>query len=126
MYNKIWEEGEIPNIWKHAKITPLMKEGKDPKDVGSYRPVALGNIFCKTFEKIKYKKRVWYLEKEKKIDDKQLGFRKQRSSIDAISKIFDKFRRKEKTAVIFFDIEKAYDKVNRGKTPNQLENMGIQ
>ena len=29
MYNKIWEEGEVPNTWKHATITPLIKEGKD-------------------------------------------------------------------------------------------------
>ena len=28
--------------------------------------------------------------------------------------------------MIFFDIEKNYDKVNRDKTPEQLENMGIQ
>ena len=28
------------------------------------------------------------------------------------------------TAAIFFDIKKAYDKVNREKTLEQLENMG--
>ena len=28
--------------------------------------------------------------------------------------------------MIFFDIEKAYDKVNRDKKLEQLENMGIQ
>ena len=26
----------------------------------------------------------------------------------------------------FFDIEKAYDKINRNKTCKQLENMGVQ
>ena len=70
---------------------------------------------------------VWYLEKEKKIDDRQFGFRKQRSRIDATSKIttkiLDGFRRKQKTATIFFDIEKVYDKVNRDKTLEKLENM---
>ena len=35
MYNKIWEEGEILNTWKHATITSLINEGKDPKDVKS-------------------------------------------------------------------------------------------
>ena len=68
MYNKIWEEGEIPNTWKHATITPLLKEGKDPEDVRSYKPVALTNIFCKIFEKMTNKRQVWYLVKEKKID----------------------------------------------------------
>ena len=41
----------------------------------------------------------------------EFGFRKQRSTIDAISKIKTKilngFRGKEETAEIFFDIEKA-------------------
>ena len=53
-----------------------------------------------------------YLEKDKKIDNREFGFRKKRSTIDAISKILDGFRKKEKIAAIFFDIEKAYDKVN--------------
>ena len=31
MYNKIWQEGEIPNTWKHATIIHLLKEKKRPK-----------------------------------------------------------------------------------------------
>ena len=41
MYNKIWEEGEIPNTWKNAT---MLKDRNDPKDVRSYRPVALTNV----------------------------------------------------------------------------------
>ena len=56
--------------------------------------------------------------------------RKQRNTIDSISKIKTKilngFRRKKKMAAIFFDIEKAYDKVNKEITFELLENMGIQ
>ena len=63
------------------------------------------------------------LEKEKKYE-KQFGFRKQRSTIDTISKIttksLDGFRRKEKTAVIFFYIKKAYGKQRYCKTLDQL------
>ena len=69
MYNKIWEEGEIPNTWKHATITTLLKEEKDPKDIRSYKLVALRNILCKIFERMTNKRLVWYLEKEKKIDE---------------------------------------------------------
>ena len=32
--------------------------------------------------------------------------------------------KKEKTAAIFFNAEKAYDKINREKPFEQLENMG--
>ena len=75
------------------------------------------------------KRLVWYLENEKNIDESEFSFRKQRSKIDKMSKVTTKilhgFRRKEKTAAIFFDFEKVYDKVNREKTLEQLENMGI-
>ena len=84
MYNKVWEEGEIPKNWKHAIITLLLKEGKDPKDVRSYRLVAQTNILCKIFERLTNKRLVWYLEREKKMDDRQFSFRKQGSTIDAI------------------------------------------
>ena len=70
------------------------------------------------------KRLVWYLEKEKKIDDRQFGFRKQRSTIDTISKItiiiLDRFKKK-KTAAIFFGIEKVYNKVKSDKTLDQVE-----
>ena len=50
--------------------------------------------------------------------------------MDAVLKktteIIDRFRRKEITAAIFFDIKKVHDKVNREHTFEQLESMGIQ
>ena len=68
------------------------------------------------------KRLIWYLEKEKEINDRQFDFRKQRSKIDAISKIttkiLDVFRRKEKTVAIFFN--KGESKVNRERTFEQL------
>ena len=68
--------------------------------------------------------------KGEKINDRWFGFRKQMSIIDILSKIttkiLDRFRRKEKTAAIFFDIKKTYDKFNRNKISKQQENMGIQ
>ena len=129
MCYKICKKREITNTWKQATITPLLKNRKDPKDVRSYRPEALTNVLCKIFEKMINERLVWDLEKEKRIAKRQLSFRKQRSTIDAISKIITKFldgfQRKEKTAAIFFNIEKEYDKVNREKTLEQLEDMGI-
>ena len=41
-------------------------------------------IVCKIFERMTNKRGVWYLERERKIDDRQFGFRKQRSTIEAI------------------------------------------
>ena len=90
-------------------------EEKDLKVVWSYRPVALINILCKIFERMTNRDcfGIW---RRKKIDDRQFGFRKESSTINAILKILNRFRRKEQAAAIFFDKEKAYDKINRNKT----------
>ena len=78
IYNKIWEEGEIPKTRKHTTIAPLLKEAKDQKDVKSYRSVALKTILCKIFERMTNKRLIWILEREKKINDKQFGLRKRK------------------------------------------------
>ena len=76
------------------------RDGKDPKDVKIYRPVALTNTLCKIFKRMSNKRLVWYMEKEKIIDARQFSFRKQRSTVNAISKlttkILDGFRRRRK------------------------------
>lgn len=30
LYNKVWKEGTLPNIWKEAIVIPIKKHGKDP------------------------------------------------------------------------------------------------
>ena len=106
-------------------LLDLLKEGKDPKDVRSYRPVALTNIFSNIFERMTNKRLAWYLEKKKKINERQFGFRKHKSIIDVISKILDGFQKKKKTTVIYFNIKKAYNKINKYKTFKPLEKMEI-
>ena len=70
MYNSIFEEVEMLKTWKHTIITPLLKEGKDPKNVRSVKPVALTNIVSKIFKRMANK------EEENKINDRELGFKK--------------------------------------------------
>ena len=50
--NKMWENSFIPQIWKNTTIIPILKEGKNPLDPSSYRPIALTSNFCKLFETI--------------------------------------------------------------------------
>ena len=74
LYNKIWEEGFLPEWVKSATIKSLLKKRKDPKDGRGYRPLALINNLCRTFKRMTNKRLVWNLEKGKNIDFKQFGF----------------------------------------------------
>ena len=68
------------------------------------------------------------LGNEKKIDDRQFGFRKQRSTIDALSKLAIKSsmdleeKRKQLQSSL---TSRVYDKINRNKIFEKLEKMGI-
>ena len=50
-FNRIWFLQELPTEWKHSIIIPSFKQGKDPSDPQSYRPIALTSNFVKIMEK---------------------------------------------------------------------------
>lgn len=63
MYNKIWEKGKLPIIWKESVIIPISKPGKDPTSPGSYRPIALTSHLCKVMERMITERLTYYIEK---------------------------------------------------------------
>ena len=80
----------------------MLNEGKNPKNVKSDILVALTNILCKIFERMTNKRLIWYLEKERKINERQFVFRKKYHRRNIKKK---QGFRKEKTAVILFDTD---------------------
>jgi hypothetical protein len=40
-FQKIWETGIVPSLWKKARVVPLLKTGKGPKSTAIYRPISL-------------------------------------------------------------------------------------
>ena len=45
IFNRIWAGENLPTMWKTAIIKPLLKDGKDPKQTASYRPISLTACF---------------------------------------------------------------------------------
>ncbi|GFT26350.1 probable RNA-directed DNA polymerase from transposon X-element [Trichonephila clavipes] len=115
LFNRIWREQVYPTQWQEAIVIPILKPGKDPKNPLSYRPIALTSCLCKTLERMVNARLVYQLEKNKCIPLFQSGFRKGRSTLDNIiqleNKIRNAFVRRNHLVSIFFDIEKAYDRV---------------
>jgi len=129
LFNKIWREGVMPDSWKSALILPFGKPGKDITNAGNYRPIALTSHLCKWMEKIIVCRLSYYLEQRGLLSKYQSGFRKGRSTIDALIKVSNEAEKavsmKEVMVIVYFDIEKAYDSMWREGLLIKMEKMGI-
>ncbi|CAJ0951192.1 unnamed protein product [Ranitomeya imitator] len=52
VFQGVCERGSMPDTFYEANIILLKKEGKDPLECGSYRPISLVNVDYKVFTKI--------------------------------------------------------------------------
>jgi len=129
LYNKIWAEKSFPNKWREAFVIPILKPDSVKDDPKSYRPIALTNVPCKVIEKMVKERLMWKIENDKLLSENQNGFRKGRSTSDNLlileRTISESFSRKKHTFVAFFDVKKAYDRVCRQLTLNQVQNWRI-
>lgn len=110
-------EQVVPQVWRQARIVPLLKQGKSAAEVGSYRPVSLTSCLGKWLERVVTSRLRFKLEAEGRLSRWQAGFRVGRSVEDQLirlsQEVDDGFQRREKTVLALFDFSRAYDKVWR-------------
>ena len=129
MYNYIWSTGTFPTAWKHSIVTPILKAGKNPSDVKSYRPISLTATLCKVMERLVTDRLTYYVETENILNTLQSGFRKNRSTIDHILRLQDTITKqlhsRGYTLAVFVDFKSAFDMVWRNGLLIKLKNYGI-
>ena len=128
--NEIWRSGEIKESWKEAAIFTIFKAG-DRNDTTNYRGVSLLNTSYKIMTGLMNERLKNWLEKNKKIEESQNGFRKGYGTQDLIiimnTIIENKIKEKRgKVWVMFLDLKAAFDKVNRKIIFQKMRDMGIQ
>ena len=72
--------GKFPDVWKRAFITPILKEGKNPTEATSYRPVALLSCLSKVLERLVHEQLLTFCLENQVIPQEQFGFLKGRSA----------------------------------------------
>ena len=105
----------MPDILKVSKVTPIDKGG-DITDAMNFRPVSTLSAFTQIFEKLVYKQLISFIEKYDILCQYQCGFRKGRSTKQAIAEITDNLKSAIDnnlfTCGVFLDFAKAFDTVN--------------
>lgn len=105
----------VPRLWKVAEVIMILKPGKPPHEVTSYRPISLLPVMSKLFEKLLLKRLKPILEEKNLIPPHQFGFREKHSTTDQVHRITNiiekSLEEKKVCATIFLDVAQAFDKV---------------
>lgn len=126
--NSSFSAGIFPDSLKHALVIPLHKAGL-VNDLRNYRPISILPLLSKIFEKCMYKNLVSYLSRYNILNSDQFGFRKGRSTSDAlihiIDKIYNALNSREHVFGVSIDFSKAFDTVSHSILIRKLYAYGI-
>ena len=110
--------GSIPCNWRHSRICPILKPGKPPAFVTSYRPISLNSVIAKLCERVVAERLRHHLERL--LHGSQFAFRRGRSTVDAIHAAVESILRHANTwellargrsVGLFYDLTQAFDMV---------------
>jgi len=122
------DQGQIPDDWHTAHITPIYKKG-DKSKASNYRPVSLTSITCKLLEHIIHSNIINFLEKHYIISNYQHGFRKHRSCetqlLITVNDLITGLDNSQQIDAIVLDFSKAFDKVPHRRLPLKLHHFGV-
>lgn len=128
LFNLSIEQGEIPQDWRDANVSPIFKKGNRDQ-AQNYRPVSLTSVVGKILESFIKNSIVEHLEQFKLLRLSQHGFLKGRSCLTNLMEFFDLVTEKldngEELDLIYLDFAKAFDKVPFLRLLKKLEVHGI-
>lgn len=120
--------GQVPYIWKSAKITPVYKSG-DINKPDSYRPISVLPALSKVLEKAVHTQLSGYLEANQLLSEFQFGYRSNRSTSTAATLFVDNIRKEvdngKLTGAVFIDLTKAFDTISHAVLLQKLQSYGV-
>jgi len=130
---KCLDEGHFPDRWKIQKLVLLPKPGKPPEDPVSYRPICLLDTLGKLLEKIILNRLTKCTESELGLSEMQFGFRKGKSTVDAIRTVMESVEKASKQkrrgnrfcAVITIDVKNAFNSASWETIAEALHRMRV-
>ena len=124
------EEGTLPSQWRHAKIIPLKKPGKENYTVAkAWRPISLLATLGKILESVVAERLSHAVETYGLLPTNHFGARKQRSAEQALvllqEQIYTAWRGRKILSLVSFDVKGAYNGVCKERLLQRLRARGI-
>jgi sorting nexin-29 len=122
----IWNNEQLPQQWNEGIICPVCKKG-DRLNCNNYRPITILNTAYKIFAILLNKKLIENIEN--KLEDNQMGFHPNGSTIDNIFIVRHIFEKSHEHNVdlcnTFVDYTHAFDSVYRNKPIECLKKFDV-
>lgn len=116
LINKCIACNTYPDFLKIATVSPIYKKKGDKKSPANYRPISVLPTLSKIVEKVLYNQLVRFFEQGQFLHCNQFGFRRKKSTIQAIHKltecIYKALDQGIPVASLHFDFAKAFDLIN--------------
>ena len=93
LFNNSLRENVFPVSWKCAKLILIEKPKMSPNEPNKYRPICLINTIAKVYENLINSRLLEEIEKRGDFHEKQFGFRKDKTTIDAVNLVVENARR---------------------------------
>ena len=122
-------EGVFPAQWKRQKLVLLPKPRKPPGVPSSYRPICLLDTMGKMLERVIYNRLLPFIELAGGLSERQYGFRRARSTVDAVAKVVELARNAmamgKCCALVTLDVKNAFNSANWGWIKGALAKLGV-
>ena len=131
IFNASFLHSDIPQLWRHAIIIPLLKAGKPASEIASYRPISLTSCLVKLLERMITDRLYSIAENQNWLVNQQAGFRKGRCCEDQVLKLIQhisdglQHQPAKKSVMVLLDYSKAYDRTWRERLLFKLCKLGV-
>jgi len=126
IYNLVLSSSCLPEMWKRAKATPVLKKG-DPGMVENYRPISNLCNFAKLLEIILYGS--IFPQIRSRLSVNQHGFFDSRSctiNLASLSRVAcEALDSRGQLDVVYTDFQKVFDQIDRYVLLSKLERFGL-
>lgn len=126
-FNNLLETQTFPDRWKVARLVLLLKGDKPPNLPSSYRPLCMLSSMSKLFETLIKNRLCKEIDERGGLHENQYGFRKNRSTVQAIEAVMDttmEFNCRW-CALVTIDVKNAFNSASHPLIMRELSRRGI-